>query len=89
MRIHNLIWNHTNLIINWNKKDYDSTYVDPNHTNSNQSIPDDLTNIGSINDSEHICEIYKILTSPVHSPIHASQIFNYGSASDPPSPKHE
>ena len=41
----------------WNHKDYDSIHVDPNHINSNQSIPDDLTNIRSINDAAGICEI--------------------------------
>ena len=34
-------WNHTDLILNCNQKDSDSIHVDMNHTNSNQSIPDD------------------------------------------------
>ena len=29
----------------WNHKDYNSIHVDPNHANSNQPIPDNLTNI--------------------------------------------
>ena len=40
-------------------------------------------------DSENIHAIDNILTSLVHSTVHASRIFNYGSASDPPSPPHD
>ena len=30
----------------WNHKDYESIHVDKNHTDSNQSIPDDSKKIG-------------------------------------------
>ena len=82
-------WNHNDPILNWNQKDSNSIHVDPNHIGSNQPIPADLTNIGSIHDSDNICAIEKILQSPVHSTVHASQIFNYGSASDPRSSPHD
>ena len=78
----------------WNHKDSDSIHVDPNHTILNQTIPDDSTNIGSINDSANICVIENILSSPVHS-VHtaylvlAPPIFNFGTASDPQSPSHD
>ena len=54
-----------------NHKYSDSIHVDPNHTDSNQLIPDDLKNIGSINNSDDICAIEKIillLVNLVHSP---------------------
>ena len=47
-RKHSVNWNHTDSIINWNQKYTDSVHIDPNHTDSNQPIPDGLTNIGSI-----------------------------------------
>ena len=68
-------WNHTNLVLNWNQKYSESIHVDPNHTNLNQPIPVDLKNIGSIHDSANILTIEKILTSPVHSPVHNSPMF--------------
>ena len=37
-----------------NHKYSDSIHVDPNHTDSNQLIPEDLKNIGSINNSDDI-----------------------------------
>ena len=43
--------NHTNL-----------NYVDLNHAESNKLIPDDLTNIGSINDLSKICALHQILS---------------------------
>ena len=81
--------NHTDLILNWNIKKSDSINVHPNHTNSNQLIPDNSTNIGSINYSANILAIEKILVSPVYSLVYASPIFTYGSASDPPSLPHD
>ena len=60
-----------------------------NHTKSNKPIPDDSKNIGLIHDSDNICAIDKILASLVHSLVHTSRIFTYGSASDPPPPPHE
>ena len=80
---------HRLSIINWNKKYYDLINVDPNHTNSNQLNPSDLTNIGSIHDSTNICAIENIFPLPVHSPVHTSPIFIYGGASDPTSPLHD
>ena len=77
------------MILNWNQKYSNSIHIDTNHTDSNQPIPDNSTNIGSIHDSENIHAIDNILTSLVHSTVHASRIFNYGSASDPPSPPHD
>ena len=63
-------------------------HVDPNHTNSNQAIPSDLTNIGSIHDSADIRAIENTLSSPVNlvytpSPVPASPIFTYGTVCDP------
>ena len=81
-------WNHTDSILNWDQKDSDSIHVDMNHTNSNKPIPSDSKNIGLIYDSDDILTIENILASPVHSPVHASPIFTYGAASDPPSPPH-
>ena len=48
-----------------------------------------MTNIGSIHDSANIRAIEKIMELLVHSLVHASLIFSYGSASDPPSPSHD
>ena len=45
----------------WDHKYSNLVHVDLNHTEYNQSIPDDLTNIGSIHDSYNICSIEKIL----------------------------
>ena len=82
-------WNHTDSILNWHQKYSDSIHVDPNHTNSNQPIPEDLTNIVSTHDSAEICALEKIFASPINSLIHESQIRTYGSASDPISPPHD
>ena len=82
-------WNHTNLIINYNQKYSDLIHVDPNHTNSNQPIPDNSTHIGSIHNSDDIFATDTVLTSPVHSTVQASRIFNYGNESDPPSPPND
>ena len=81
--------NHTDLILNLNHKYSDSIHVDTNQTDLNKPIPANLKNIGSIHDSDDICAIEKILTSPVHSPVPTSPIFWYWRASDPPSPFHE
>ena len=67
----------------WNHRDSDLIDVDPNHTNSNQPIPNDSTNIGSINDSADIHVIENILSSPVHLvhttyPVPAPPLFTYG-----------
>ena len=43
--------------VTWNHKDSNSIHIDPNHFNSNKTIPDNLTNIGSINDSDNISAI--------------------------------
>ena len=69
-------------------------HVDPNHTESNQPIPEDSTNILSINDSADICLIKNILSSPVHLVnttylVPDPQIFTYGIASDPQSPSYD
>ena len=64
-------------------------HVDQNHTDSNQPIPADSTNIGSIHDSDNIHKIEKILASLEHSPVHASPIFTYESVIDPTSPPHD
>ena len=85
------VWRENYLI--WNHKDSDSIHIDLNYTNSNKPITDDLTNIGIIHDSANICVIENILSSPVHlvhapSPVPASPIFAYGTASDPRSPSH-
>ena len=77
------------MILNWNQKDYDLIPVDPNQTGLNQPIPNNLTNIGSIHDSDNICAIDKILALPVHYLVHASQIFTYEIACDPTSPLHD
>ena len=77
------------MILNCNKKDSDSIYADQNHTNSIQQIPDDSKNIGSIHDSADIPAIENILDYSVHYPVPASQIFLYGSASDPLSLLHD
>ena len=76
------------IYVIWNHKDSESIHFDPNHTNSNQRIPDNLTNIGSINDSAYICVIENMFSSPVqlvHAPylVPAPPIFTYGIASDP------
>ena len=82
-------WNYTDLILNWSQKYSESIYLHPDHNKSNQPIPYDLTNIGSIHHSDNIFEIENILAPPVHSPVHAPPIFNYGNASDPPSPPQD
>ena len=64
-------------------------HVDPNHTNSNQPIPDNSTHIGSIHNSDDIFATDTVLTSPVYSTVQASQIFNYVSESDPSSPPND
>ena len=69
-RKNSINWNHTDSIVNWNRKYSDSIHVDPNHTNWNQPIPSDSTNIRSIHDSADIRAIEKILASSVHSPVH-------------------
>ena len=81
-------WNHTDSILNWNQHYSDFIHADPNHINSNQPIPSYLTNIGSIHDSDYTWAREKILASPVNSRVHASPIFTYGSASEPPSPPY-
>ena len=50
----------------WYNKDSDSIHVDPNHTNSNQTIPANFTSIESIHDSADIRSIENIFSSPVH-----------------------
>ena len=82
-------WNHTDSILNWNQKYSDSIHIDSNHTNSNQPIPADLTNIRSIYDSDNIYTIENISASPVSSPVQVSPIFTYGSASGSPSTSHD
>ena len=82
-------WNHTNSILNWNKKYFDLIHVDQNHTKANQPVPDGSINTGSIHDSANMRAIEKILASPVHSLVPASPILLYGSTSDPPSPLHD
>ena len=82
-------WNHTDLIINYNKKYSDSIHVGPCHTDSNQPIPADSTNIGSIHGSADIRAIGVILASPIYPLVPASPIFTYGSTSHPPSPSHD
>ena len=78
----------------WNHKYSDSIYVDPNHTDLNQPIPEDSTNIGSIHESANIWEIEKIFTSTGHL-VHTtplilkSPIVLYGRASESLSPSHE
>ena len=84
-----LIWNHTNLILNWNKKVSKMIHVDTNNTEPNQPITTDSTNTGSIHDSTNNSEIKNILESLVNSPVHASPIFFYGGASEPASPSHD
>ena len=78
----------------WNNKDSDSIHVDPNHTEPNQPIPDNPKNIRSINDSAGIRAIEKIFSLPVHFvhipyPVPSTQIFTYGTASDPLSPPYD
>ena len=70
-------------------KKSDLVHADPNHTKSNQPIPAYFPNIGSIHDSSYISAIEKILAMTVHYLVHASPIFTYGRASDPPSPSHD
>ena len=88
-RKNSIDWNQTNSILIWNQGYSESIHVDTNHTDLNQLNSDDLANIGSIHDSDNIRAIENILASPAHSPVHASPIFNYRSASDPPSPPHD
>ena len=54
-------WNHTELILNCNQSNSDLIHVDPNHTDSNQTIQSDSTNIRSIHDSYNIFAMEKIL----------------------------
>ena len=66
-------------------------HVDQSHTKLNQPVPANSKKIVSIYDSAYIHEIKNILSSPVHlahtpSPVTASPIFTYGTASDPQSP---
>ena len=82
-------WNHTELVLNCYKKDSDLILVDTNHTNSDQPIPSNLTNIGSIHDSADIHAIEKILASRVYFLVQTSSIFTYGNESDLPSPLHD
>ena len=77
------------MILNWNQKDSDYIHVDPNYTNSNEPIPDYLTNIRPIHNLTTICVIESLLALLVHFPVHTSTIFIYGIASDPLSPSHE
>ena len=86
---HNVNLNHTDSILNQNKKDYNSINIDPDHNDLNQPIPANSTNILSIHDSDIICATKTILGLPVHSPVQASTIFTYGSASDSLSPPHD
>ena len=77
----------------WNQKYSNSIHIDPNKPNSNQPIPSDLINIGSIHDSDDIIATEKISSSPVHlvqtpSPVPASLIFTYGTSSDTQSPSY-
>ena len=88
-RKNSINWNHNNSILNFNQKYSDLIPIDPNHTNSNQLIPYNLKNIGSIHYSDNIRTIEKILASPLHSMVHTSRIFTYGSASDPLSPPYD
>ena len=77
-RKHSANWNQTDSIPNFNQKYSDPIHIDTNHTNSNQTIPSDSKNIGSIHDSSDICAIEKILALLVHSTVPAPQIFLYG-----------
>ena len=63
-------------------------HVDSNHTESNKPITEYSIKIVSIYDSIDICAIENMLSSPVllvhtTSPVHAPQIFTYGTESDP------
>ena len=80
--------NQNDSIINWPKKDSESIHVFVNHADSNQIHLDHSTNIESIHNSDGIREIEKILALPVHSQVHASPLFTYGSI-DPSLPLHE
>ena len=78
----------------WNHNYSESIHVDTNHTDSNQPIPDNSKNIGSIHNLANICAIEKMLTSSVHllhtpSPVTDPPIFVYGTVSDPRSPPHD
>ena len=88
-RKHSVNWNHTDLILNWNQNLFDSIHIDTDHTKSNKLNPANSTNIGSIHGSENIRAIEKILASLVHSTVHTSPIFTYGSSIDPPSAPHD
>ena len=82
-----------NSVIQYHKY-YESIQVYPNHSNSNEPIPENSTNIGSIHYSYRICAIEKMLSLPMHlvhtpSLVPASPIFTYETAIDPPSPSHE
>ena len=78
-------WNHTNSILNWNKKYSKLIHIDTNHTDSIQPILDNLTNTVSIHDSANILAIENILALLVHSLVPASPIFLYRNATYPPS----
>ena len=84
-----LNWNNTDSILNLNQTYSDLIHADLNHTDSNQPIQENPTNIRSIHYSANIHAIENILASPVHYPVHASPIFICGSASDPTSPPHD
>ena len=88
-RRHSLKRSHNDTIINCNKSYFHSIIVDPNHTNFNQPITANLTNIISIHDSAYIRTIEKVLASLVHSPVHSSPIFLYGSKVETLSPLHD
>ena len=84
---------HENSVI-WYHKYSNLIHVDQNHDNSYQPIPDDLTNILSINDSADICVIEKILfflVHFIHTPylVPAPPILTFGTVSDPRSSLHD
>ena len=70
----------------WNHIYSDSIHVNPKHNKSNQLVPDNSTNIGTINNLSDIHEIEKMLSSPIPTP---QTFFNYGRSSDPPSTLHD
>ena len=71
-----------------NHKYSDLIHVNLNNDDSDQPIPADLTKTRSINDSDNICAIEKILSLLVHlvhtpSTVPTPQIFTYGIERDP------
>ena len=69
-----------------NHKYSDSIHIDPDYADTNQLIPDDSTNTGSINNSDEIFAIENMLSSRVPAP---QTFFTYGTSSDPTSPSYD